>query len=347
MKTHIMKASSAVAFVSALLLSACGGGGGGGEGAAAPAPAQAPSTVTSANAIDVAANAYAAAGVINGEATGGPVLIASTSTNVSSGTASKGIIDVTLKQIYKVVDAKSSGSLQINETTAQQYACTTSGTVTYSVTAAASGAVSNGDSITMTAANCVEGTVVMNGTFKVEFVAVSGTPSATSPWSATLKSTYTDFSVSDGTDGVSISGDMTMNINQVSPTNISYSVSGSSFVVTSTSGGITTTENLSGFSFSGSYINDEYTSTSEFTMTGTFPNLGTVSYVVTINTPFKQMASDSYPYQGLMTVTATDKSSVRLNVIDNTSVQIQIDKDGDGMYEETTTTTWAELAGRV
>jgi CTP-dependent riboflavin kinase len=81
-------------------------------------------------------------------------------------------------------------------------------------------------------------------------------------------------------------------------------------------------------------------------MFGTFPGLGSVSYVVKTNTPFKELEG-YYPYQGSMTVTATDNTSLRLNVLSATSVQIQIDKNGDGVYEEATTTTWNELASRL
>jgi hypothetical protein len=349
MKTQVMKASSAIAFIAALLLSACGGGGGGG-GTDTGASTQASSTVTSANAPDVAANAFAAAGIINGQATGSPMLIASTSTEASGGTASKGVIDVTLRQIHKVLDAKSAGRLSIGATASEQTqsACTTSGTITYTITEAVSGTVSDGDSITMTANNCVEDTIKMNGSLSVEFGNISGTPSSTSAWGATLKVSYINFTVStvDGTDSVAIHGGMTISVSQLSSTNISYTISGTSFTVTVTSEGTTTSETLGAFTYSGSYVSGVYTYGANFTMSGTFPELGNVSYVVTTNTPFKAL-DGYYPYQGSMTVTATNKSSLRLNVIDSINVQIQIDKNGDGVYEETTITTWDALASRV
>jgi len=40
---------------------------------------------------------------------------------------------------------------------------------------------------------------------------------------------------------------------------------------------------------------------------------------------------------------APDNSSVTLTVLNPTTVQLAVDKNGDGTIDETTTTTWSEL----
>lgn len=349
MKTPSITTTFIVAFIAALSLSACGGGGGGGGGSGAPAAATQPSsTVTSANAPDVAANAFAAAAMLNGAATDGPVPILSNSADASGGMKGKGVIDETLRQINKVLDAKSAGNLSIRAaaTYEEPLACTTSGTVIVTVTEAISGAVSNGDSITWTANNCVEGALRINGSFRVEFSNISGTPSSTSAWGATLRVTYSNFNLSEGSESVTIHGDMTIAFSQASSTNASYNISGTSFSVTATSAGVTSSQTLSAFIYNANYASGVYTFRSDFTISGTFPTLGLASYVVKTNIPFKQREG-SYPHEGSMTVTATDNTSLRLNVIDSVNVQIQLDKNGDGIYEESTSMTWTALESRL
>ena len=51
-----------------------------------------------------------------------------------------------------------------------------------------------------------------------------------------------------------------------------------------------------------------------------------------------------YPSSGSMLVTGLD-SAARLTALDSVNVTIDVDIDGDGTYDETIETTWAELLG--
>ena len=51
---------------------------------------------------------------------------------------------------------------------------------------------------------------------------------------------------------------------------------------------------------------------------------------------------ENYPQQGTLTVTG-DASSARLVAVDAENVRIDIDADGDGVYEESIELLWSEL----
>ncbi len=57
---------------------------------------------------------------------------------------------------------------------------------------------------------------------------------------------------------------------------------------------------------------------------------------------------DSYPYTGQLTVTGVNGASVKLTVVDNTSVTLEYDFDGNGVYGDGTdplmkTVAWSAL----
>ena len=71
---------------------------------------------------------------------------------------------------------------------------------------------------------------------------------------------------------------------------------------------------------------------------------GSVDYTTT--TPFSGVLGE-YPNAGVLVVTGANNASLTLTTIDNVSVQIEADYDGNGSIDETIMTTWAELEGGV
>jgi hypothetical protein len=337
MKICFRNTSSAFAISTALILSACGGGGGGSS-----EPVIVLSSVTSANAPDVAANSFSSVIAFEGRAEIGPSLIFSSSAGSPNEATSKGVIDITLRQIYKGLAAKSADTLSIAATGTEEIACIDGGTITFTWTEAASNVVSNGDSMTVAANNCVQGSTRLNGSFTVSFSNISGTPSPSSAWSATLGLTYSNFTLSEGTESITVDGDMRNTVNQVNSSDTSYAIDGTSFALTETSGTTTVSETLIDYTYNGSYISGVNTFGANFTVSGTFRTIGNVAYAVTTTVPFKQ-TSGNYPYQGSMIVKGANNSAVKMNVIDNSTVQIEIDNNGDGTYEEVRTMAWSAL----
>jgi hypothetical protein len=71
----------------------------------------------------------------------------------------------------------------------------------------------------------------------------------------------------------------------------------------------------------------------EFTITGTFydPDYGMVT--VTTETSFKINNGDLHPYEGALVVTGANNSAARLTCLSNTTYQIEVDLNGDGIYD--------------
>lgn len=62
--------------------------------------------------------------------------------------------------------------------------------------------------------------------------------------------------------------------------------------------------------------------------------------VISTSTPFHYLSGGTYPSIGTMIVTGSSNGRARLTVIDSTSYTIDVDADGDGIYEISTSHTW-------
>ena len=81
----------------------------------------------------------------------------------------------------------------------------------------------------------------------------------------------------------------------------------------------------------------------ELTMQGRFyhPDHGHVD--ITTPTAFRYTGSNIYPYPGVMVATGANNSTTTLTSLSTTSYQLDIDENGDGNPEQTTTGNWSEL----
>jgi hypothetical protein len=50
-----------------------------------------------------------------------------------------------------------------------------------------------------------------------------------------------------------------------------------------------------------------------------------------------------YPYTGVLLISGASNSALRLTVLNNSQVQEELDADGNGIYESSTTLDWATL----
>jgi hypothetical protein len=62
--------------------------------------------------------------------------------------------------------------------------------------------------------------------------------------------------------------------------------------------------------------------------------------VISTSTPFRYLAGSTYPSIGTMIVTGSSNGRARLTVIDSASYNVDVDADGDGTYEISTSHTW-------
>jgi hypothetical protein len=327
---------------SIVLLSACGGGGGGGsdgDSSAGGGPTTPASTITSANAPNVAAQSVAASEAVTGEIDGA---VFSITTGVTVETsAGPSLLNSTLGQLYRALKVKPA-NMVVGVTGTETFDCTGGGTMKAMYKVVTTDELSNGDQLTLTAIDCIEEQTKMNGSLSFSFSNVNGTPDAASAWGATMAIGFNNFSATTANVTETASGDLTLTYNQTTPNNASYSASGNSLQLSTTKAGTTVTRTISSLSESGAIVSGLLTHRSAFTFDGKLPGVGSGTYTVKTLTDFKQQ-DGANPSQGVLTVSASDQSSLKLTVLDTSNVQIEIDKNGDGKMDETSTKTWTEL----
>jgi hypothetical protein len=153
----------------------------------------------------------------------------------------------------------------------------------------------------------------------------------------TMTLTLGNFQVATAADVLTSNGDVTVTLNTLNAPAVSASISGTSLTVDGNASSETQTN------FSSVQTLDASVSPSPFSMTssGTLDSTQ-LSGVVNYSTPTPLQGFDSdYPSSGQFLV-AGDNSSTLLTAEGDT-VLIEIDADGDGIYEDTINTTWAEL----
>ena len=331
-------------FLGATLV-ACGGGGGG----SGVEEQQFPSTINSSNAEDVAAYAYASSQELNDQRSFGGIM--STSTQAGVQGTGRGLLDTSLGLLYKGLDSQASGvfatGVQAAATESWSESCSGGGSISYTVSYSDASRISNGDRMTMTANNCSEGGVAINGKVTYVFSNLSGTIGSSTAWSATLGMTYSNFSVAYDADAVRINGDLTTAYAQRSTTTADSSVTGRSLQVTVLeNNAVVIDQRLSAFDYTSDINGSNLTYSTDYTLSGTFPNVGKATYIVDTRTPF-QMTVGSFPSVGVLKVTATDNTTLWLTAIDSTNVRVDVDENGDGVIDQVINTTWSALDNRL
>jgi hypothetical protein len=342
MKFVIKKYSIGALMMSAAILAGCGGGGGD-DGSTTPATLSA-ITITYANAPDVAANAVSASAGISQSGDIGSLV---TGVTINSSMATRpSFLNASLQQIYTVLENQPSSNLVAGITTSRTVACT-SGSISGTVSVATSGVLSNGDSLSLTANSCYDGTSTINGNFTIVFSNLSGTPNSGTAWSGTLAMTFKNLRITTGSETEQVNGDMTVSVTQRGQLDADASISGNSLQLVLLRNGATVLDRtLSAYAYHGTVSSNLETYSDNFTVSGNLKGAGTGSLTVATSTLFKQITG-AFPHEGVLKVTGASNTSVILTALDNTNVRLDIDKNGDGAIDETVTTTWATLAARI
>jgi hypothetical protein len=332
------KSSILLALGSALVLSACGGGGGGSTGGGTtgggnpPPPVQtSPYTViTASNANKVGATTYAASASISDSS----YSLTDILTGVSVGQASKSLVGPVLGMIRHV-----GGAPQLLTGVVISNNCTGGGTVSIDATLANSQTISNGDTMKMTATNCVEDGSTMNGTLSITFSNVTGDVMNGTTYKATMDSRFSAFSLASGTDTAILNGDMKMTVDQTSATSNTLTISGTSLQLTEQRAGATIgTSTLGNYTMTGSTNGTTVTSAANFTLSGNSTALGNYAYNVKNVQPFVSTGL-SMPASGSMLVMG-DASSVTVTAVDSNNVRVDYSAKGDGVITQTNTFAW-------
>lgn len=318
----------------AILIAACGGGGGGGS--AVPAVPTAV-TITSANSTTVAAEGFKGNDAVTNTARGSSSVVGVVTTSTGSRFSLADFANDQLKML--ATRQFNSSPLATSVLITSSAPCTGGGTVSTTVNDLDNNNIlSTGDTVTATFFNCVEFGVVINGSFSINNVVVTGIPGVTAASSVGATFTFTNLSAQDGISTVTVNGNFDLQVATANGINFDITVTTNNLSVAEN--GQTTT--LSNFSESLSV--NQSTGAFSYTTNGTLTSTrlgGTLTFQTL--TPFSGVAG-APPSSGVLRVNGANNTSLTLTALSSTSVRIDVDANGDGVFETSTIKTWSELA---
>jgi len=204
------------------------------------------------------------------------------------------------------------------------------------------GIMSTGDSVTITFQACNIGLgIVFNGTISFSALTVSGTPGGV--FSRTLETNLDGFSVNAGGASVVVNGRFTLHQSSTDGITVTSSVGGPSLTVFAQGGGEAFSGTISNFNLESSLNSetDDYTVTLLATVTNSRIG-GAVNFETT--TPFTG-TGEAAPRAGTFVVSGPNGGTATLVALNETSVQILLDGDGDEVIDATILTTWDIING--
>jgi len=301
-----------------LLLVGCGGGGGGGgvDSSVTYTGLTTPAAIVDTNAKTLAE------GVIGGSSAGIAFGVVSDEQEVQSNPT---ILDVarilsnSVTQLDISIPSPTLPGAIVSESGSES--CLDGGSISFSLSIDDVTGDFNG---TFNFINCAEGDTTMNGSTDV-----SGTINLFSLVIEVMNFTFNPMTVVSGTESYTMTG------------SVGTSVSGNSVTITmdnvrlrnNNTQMVEWIENLTismidNFSFL------------EMTITGRYyhPEHGYIDIVT--NTAFQINVADQWPNFGQMTITGASGSKARLTVDSNTQYTLEVDADGDDIYETVTTENW-------
>lgn len=218
-------------------------------------------------------------------------------------------------------------------------ACEYGGSLTFSANDANDNdALDAGDSITVSFANCgISDLERTNGNMSI----VVNSFSDGFYLSLDTSMSVGNFSVVSGSTTVSVSGDMRLIMSE-SSNGTTYSISGTRLTTSTTVLGETTRVIISDYTMD---MNDALIGTDQQSLKATIAmsSFSNQSVAVSTISPWLQSNGALYPYAGQMLLTGQSGSKVRITALSSTSVRLELDTSGDGVYETSKVVTWASL----
>ena len=322
-----------------MVLAGCGSGGG------------TPLAITQQNSPQVVGASYGAADSLTGTSSF-TTTFTSLSADVGGGVRRMGLAGFAQRQIifFEGHDYGVKSVSTVGVSASDTIPCNTppssgpAGSVDVSANIADINTVSSGDSLHANFHNCYESSVgaTLDGGMSLTFGSITGDPTITnSAYTLSASFSFDNLAITDNAGKQSANGDMSISEDTSDGINVATTLKGSSISFAQSGGPSVKLEN---YNLSATDNNN----TSAYSLYGsgrvTDSDLGGyVDFAIDSSTPFEGVGTQN-PASGTMTITGADKSSIRVSVIDTTSVQLQVDADGDGIYESTDTKSWSDLA---
>src|SRR5690606_35597703 len=224
--------------------------------------------------------------------------------------------------------------------------CTEGGSVAIDDSSASEVQFTKGDKITISTRNCKEpGLPAMNGSIQFTVTSVSGDPLNSFDYGLGLALAFSGFSLINGTDSLTIDGNLDVTVNQSGFMASSFNMSGKSLSLTAaTSGVVTKNYQLLSYNLNGADSNGIGTLSGTYTVAGSSPKLGgTYAYDVEATQLVVDSNNGSYPSAGSLVVRGSP-ATVTVTALNNASVQVDYSEQGDGAVTATSTLDWDALA---
>jgi hypothetical protein len=195
-----------------------------------------------------------------------------------------------------------------------------------------------GDSATLTFAQCRDSTgYAINGSVTLTISAINGSL-------VTASTVFQNVTVTAGAISYSLNGSVTLAESDVNAvTDDSLTIGSRGLTV-----GVASSAYNDAITYSSGMTIDiqepDSASQTQLTLNGSF-FATSIGGLVTISTPtpIVQLSTDEYPSSGVVRIVGANGSTLVLTVENNTTVQLQLDLQGDTVIDSTTTKTWNEL----
>jgi hypothetical protein len=229
----------------------------------------------------------------------------------------------------------------------QLYDCPYGGSFSGSATDSDNSAtVSTGDSVSLSFNNCMTGSGTLTGSLGFHIDSLAGTY-GNAPYSVGVSMTFGSLALSSTAYSASLLGSITVAGSKTGANAFTQSISTNSLSASATYGSVTRSRSLTSFTASETRTADPtYTYLSNYSLAGTLASSGfTGTQAVSFTTPttIVRRGTDMYPYTGVLLISGASNSALRLTVISNSQVRQDLDANGDGTYESTTTVNWNTL----
>lgn len=320
------------------LLSACGGGGGDDGGSPVLPVVATPLAITASNYQAVAQQTVTAT----------TYLMDSTSLATGAEMAPRGRVLIgfarlqvdRLGAIFAARPAVATGV-----TTTETVGCSGGGSITATINDLnGNQAIDSGDSATMVAANCVELGATINGTIAIEFRTVTGDLNGPN-YSATVVMSLSNLRASTGAGSATGNGSISMAITGSGPDAGTLDMTIGSLTMTGQIAGVNETLTLQDWRIVSTVSPTAGGVSTSSTVSGTLISASLTSQSITVATvtPFVQSDSDFYPSSGQFIANGASASKLRVTALNSTTVRIELDADGDNVYETSVNRLWSEL----
>jgi hypothetical protein len=313
--------------VASIIATGGGGGGGGAGGSTGPPTGTDPTlAITAANGEDISSAVVIAIGVSFdlGEISGDE-LIAQAAGDPVYLSGMKG-----LAPLYSKFSDPRAQAIE---------GCAMGGNVDVTITVADPNGPTVGDRIVAVFDNCDDNLgYIISGTVDLTIAALQGDP-LTDVFLIGFDIILTDIEITEGTEMVTADGGFTLTLDALAFPSITMSLAGEELQF----GGNGDTITLTDFDHS---LTVDTGVVPDTKLAETFGRLdsqllgGSVDYDTTTSI---EAMGDFDPHTGVILITGASESSVRIVIVDDTSVTLEIDTNGDGVIDEFIDTSWAAL----